>query len=122
MSAAVSVSPASRSPASPPTRPSLNWKAIDEDSRFQALHSQKVGFLTGLMVFSLFFYFLLPLGAAYFTDLFKMKIFGVVNFGILFALFQFVVAWGTAYYYTVKAKKFDAMAAELVRDAEKIGR
>jgi uncharacterized membrane protein (DUF485 family) len=122
MSAAVSVSPESRSPASRPSRPSLNWKAIDEDPRFQRLHSRKVSVLTGLMVFSLLFYFLLPLGAAYFTDLFRMKIFGVVNFGILFALCQFVVAWGIAYYYTVKAREFDAMAAELVRDADRIGR
>jgi uncharacterized membrane protein (DUF485 family) len=105
-------------PASPP----LNWAAIDHDSRFQRLHSKKVTFLTSLMVFSLAFYFLLPIGAAYFTDLFKVKVFGVVNFGILFALLQFIVAWGIAFFYTVKAKEFDAMAAELVREADKIGR
>ncbi|MET0193053.1 MAG: DUF485 domain-containing protein, partial [Hyphomicrobiaceae bacterium] len=57
-----------------------------------------------------------------FTDLFKIKVYGVVNVGILFALSQFIVAWGIAFYYTAKAKKFDAMAAELVRDADKIGR
>ena len=109
-------------PGSQAPRAGLNWQAIDEDPRFQTLHSKKVGFLTGLMVFSLIFYFLLPIGAAYFTDLFKVKVFGVVNVGILFALCQFLVAWGIAFYYTVKAKKFDAMAAELVRDADKIGR
>jgi uncharacterized membrane protein (DUF485 family) len=109
-------------PASQATKPPLNWKAIDEDPRFQALHSKKVGFLTSLMVFSLVYYFLLPIGAAYFTDLFKIKVYGVVNVGILFALSQFVVAWGIAFYYTAKAKKFDTMAAELVRDADKIGR
>ena len=103
-------------------RAALNWQAIDEDPRFQTLHSKKVGFLTGLMVFSLFYYFLLPIGAAYFTDLFKIKVYGVVNVGILFALSQFIVAWGIAFYYTAKAKKFDAMAAELVRDADRIGR
>ena len=100
----------------------LNWQAIDEDPRFQTLHSKKVGFLTGLMVFSLIYYFLLPIGAAYFTDLFKIKVYGVVNVGILFALSQFIVAWGIAFYYTARAKVFDAMAAELVRDADRIGR
>ena len=74
-------------------RAALNWQAIDEDPRFQTLHSKKVGFLTGLMVFSLIYYFLLPIGAAYFTDLFKIKVYGVVNVGILFALSQFIVAW-----------------------------
>jgi len=100
---------------------SINWVAIDNDPRFQRLHSKKVGFLTGLMVFSIIYYFLLPIGAAYFTDLFATKVFGVVNFGILFALSEFVVAWGIAGYYTVKAKEFDAMAQELINDAHKIG-
>ena len=100
---------------------SINWVAIDNDPRFQRLHARKLTFLTGLMVFSLVYYFLLPIGAAYFTDIYKVKVYGVVNVGILFALSQFFVAWGIAFYYTAKAKDFDAMAAELVRDAERIG-
>lgn len=100
---------------------SINWVAIDNDPRFQRLHAKKLAFLTGLMVFSLVYYFLLPIGAAYFTDIYKIKVYGVVNIGILFALSQFLVAWGIAFYYTAKAKDFDVMAAELVRDAEKIG-
>lgn len=100
---------------------SVNWVAIDNDPRFQRLHARKLAFLTGLMVFSLVYYFLLPIGAAYFTDIYRVKVYGAVNVGILFALSQFVVAWGIAFYYTAKAKDFDAMAAELVRDAEKIG-
>lgn len=101
---------------------SLEWGAIVADPRFQVLHKKKQAFLAGLMIFSVFFYFLLPIGAAYFTDLFKIKVYGVVNVGILFALSQFVVAWGIAFYYTARAKEFDAMAAELVREADKIGR
>lgn len=100
---------------------SINWVAIDADPRFQRLHAKKLAFLSGLMIFSLIYYFLLPIGAAYFTDIYKIKVYGVVNVGILFALSQFVVAWGIAFYYTAKAKDFDIMAAELVREAEKIG-
>ena len=100
---------------------SINWAAIDADPRFQRLHAKKLAFLMGLMIFSLVYYFLLPIGAAYFTDLFKVKVYGVVNVGLLFALSQFVVAWLLAYYYAVKAQEFDAMAQELIRDAEKIG-
>lgn len=100
----------------------LNWAAIDADPRFQRLHAKKVAFLSGLMILSVIYYFLLPIGAAYFQDIFKIKVFGPVNVGIMFALSEFVVAWGIAGYYTAKAKQFDAMAAELVREAEKIGR
>jgi uncharacterized membrane protein (DUF485 family) len=98
----------------------LDWKAIDDDPRFQELHSRKTRFLWGLMVFSLVYYFLLPLGAAYFQDLYKIRVWGPINVGLLFALSQFVVAWGIAFYYARRANaEFDPMAAALVRDAEK---
>jgi len=100
---------------------SINWAAIDSDPRFQRLHAKKTSFLMGMMIFSLFYYFLLPIGAAYFTDIFKEKVYGPVNVGLLFALSEFVVAWGLAFYYSVKAQEFDGMAQELVRDAAKIG-
>jgi len=100
----------------------IDWRAIDNDPRFQELHRRKTRFLWGLMVFSLVYYFLLPIGAAYFQDLFKIKVWGPVNVGLLFALSEFVVAWGIAWYYSRKANtEFDTMAAELVREAEKIG-
>jgi uncharacterized membrane protein (DUF485 family) len=109
--------------AASPATPVYNWAAIDNDPRFQKLHSKKVGFLAGLMIFSIFYYFLLPIGAAYFPELFKIKVWGPINVGILFALSEFVVAWGIAYYYSRRAnREFDEMARELIRDAEKIGR
>lgn len=102
---------------------SINWAAIDADPRFQELHRKKVGFLFGLMIFSIAFYFLLPVGAAYFQGLFSIKVWGPVNVGLLFALSEFVVAWGIAFYYSRHANQvFDEMAKELIHDAEKIGR
>ncbi|HMT91984.1 DUF485 domain-containing protein [uncultured Thiothrix sp.] len=96
----------------------VNWAAIDNDPRFQALHKRKTSFLWGLMIFSLIYYFLLPIGAAYFPDLFKIKVWGPMNFGILFALSEFVVAWTIAFIYTRRANRdFDSMAAEIVRDS-----
>ena len=106
-----------------PPAVALNWAAIDADPRFQLLHTRKVRFLMGLMVFSVFFYFLLPIGAAYFPELFRVKLWGPMNVGIAFALIQFVVAWAIAFYYSRRAnQEFDAMARELIRDAENIGR
>ena len=100
----------------------IDWRAIDNDPRFQELHRRKTRFLWGLMVFSLIYYFLLPIGAAYFQDIYKIKVWGPVNVGLLFALSEFIVAWAIAWYYSHRANtEFDAMAAELIRDAEKIG-
>jgi len=100
----------------------IDWDAVIADPRFQALHRRKQSFLTGLMIFSVVFYFLLPIGAAYFQDLYKVKVWGVVNFGLLFALLQFVVAWGVAIYYSrVANRDFDRMAREIAADYEKKG-
>ncbi|HSB23356.1 MAG TPA: DUF485 domain-containing protein [Burkholderiaceae bacterium] len=99
----------------------VDWKAIDSRPEFQDLHRRKVRFLTSLMVISLVFYFLLPIGAAYFQDVYKIKVWGPVNVGLVFALLQFVVAWGIAWYYARRANTvFDPMAAAIVKDAEKL--
>jgi len=99
----------------------VDWRAIDSRPEFQDLHKRKVRFLTTLMVISLVFYFLLPIGAAYFQDIYKIQVWGPVNVGLVFALLQFIVAWGIAWYYARRANsEFDPMAAAIVRDAEKL--
>lgn len=95
----------------------FNWAAIDANPKFQALHRKKTLFLWGLMVFSIIYYFLLPIGAAYYQELFNTKVWGVINFGLLFALSEFVVAWVIAFAYSKKANaQFDAMAQEIIND------
>jgi uncharacterized membrane protein (DUF485 family) len=99
------------------SNPNINWAAIDANPKFQALHRKKLFFLWGLMVFSIIYYFMLPIGAAYFQDLFKIKVWGVVNVGLLFALSEFVVAWTIAFVYSRKAnKEFDSMTQEIVNE------
>ncbi len=97
----------------------VDWQAIAAEPRFQALHRKKSAFLWGLMVFSVVYYFLLPIGAAYFQELYKIKVWGPINVGLLFALSEFIVAWGIAFVYSRRANaEFDAMASEIVRDVE----
>lgn len=104
------------------TTTKMNWRAIDADPRFQALHRKKSRFLWGLMIFSMVYYFLLPIGAAYFQEIFKIRVWGPVNIGLLFALSEFVVAWLIAYIYSRKANaEFDAMAQDIVNDAHNLG-
>ncbi|HEX8978078.1 MAG TPA: DUF485 domain-containing protein [Parasulfuritortus sp.] len=99
----------------------MNWAAIDADPRFQALHAKKTRFLWGLMILSMAYYFLLPIGTAYYADFFKTTIWGPFNVGLLFALSQFVVAWVIAAVYAKRANtEFDAMAQEIINDAHNI--
>lgn len=92
----------------------VDWNALIRDPRFQSLHRRKSAFLWGLMAIALAYYLLLPIGAAYFQDLFKIRVWGVINIALLFALSQFVVAWAIAVIYSRRASRdFDLMAAEL---------
>jgi uncharacterized membrane protein (DUF485 family) len=100
----------------------MDWAAIDAAPGFQELHRRKTRFLWALMVFSVVYYFLLPVGAAYFTDVFRIKVWGPVNVGILFALSEFLVAWLIAFLYArVASRTFDPMAERIVRQAGAIG-
>ena len=91
----------------------FDWASIETDPRFQQLHRKKSAFLWSLMAFAIVYYFALPIGAAYFTDVFRIKVWGVINVGYLFALSEFIVAWTIAFIYARKAREYDAMAEEL---------
>jgi uncharacterized membrane protein (DUF485 family) len=96
----------------------VDWEAIEADPRFQNLHRRKSRFLWSLMAFSLAYYFLLPLGAAFTPELFSRQVWGPLNIGLLFALSEFIVAWGVAIIYSRRAnREFDALAAEIVAGA-----
>jgi uncharacterized membrane protein (DUF485 family) len=99
----------------------VDWNRIESDPRFQQLHRKKSTFLWTLMLIAVVYYFALPIGAAYFTDLFRVKVWGVINFGYLFALSEFIMAWLIAYLYTRRAAQYDAMADELVRESARMG-
>ena len=100
----------------------MDWAALDADPRFRDLHRRKSRFLWGLMLLSVAYYFALPIGAGYFQELFRQRVWGPINVGLLFALSQFMVAWLVAWLYQRRAnQEFDALAAELVADAHRIG-
>jgi uncharacterized membrane protein (DUF485 family) len=98
----------------------VDWDAIIRDPRFQSLHRRKTLFLWGLMAISVVYYFALPIGAAYYQNLFKIKVWGVINIALLFALSQFVLAWAVAFIYSRRAgREFDQLAAQIVADHAK---
>jgi uncharacterized membrane protein (DUF485 family) len=99
------------------TTTNLDWDAIVRDPRFQDLSHRKRRILWGLMAFSVAYFLLLPLGAAYFQELFKVRVWGVVNVGLLCALSEFVVVWAIAVVYSRKARQdFDRLAGALVAE------
>lgn len=99
----------------------IQWEAIEADPRFQALHRDKNRFLWRMMLFALIYFFCLPIATAYYQDILKVKVWGVINVGLLFALSQFIVAWVIAAIYAKRANnEFDVRAKSLIADAHNI--
>lgn len=92
-----------------------NWEAIASNSKFIELKRKKNMFLFSWWIASTLYYFLLPIISGYFPELFNFKVFGVINFGYLFILSQFVIAFFVAIYYAhVANKDFDRLTKELL--------
>jgi uncharacterized membrane protein (DUF485 family) len=116
------VQPAKRRASNGTSQPTYNWAAIAQDSDFVALHREKTRFLATLMALSVFAYFLLPIGAAYFPEFFKIQLWGPLNVGLVVALSEFLIAWGIAFVYSRRANlRFDALTKALAARAHTIG-
>lgn len=95
----------------------IDWAAVHADPRFQALHRRKTVFISGLAAISLLSYFSLPVGAAYFPDLFRIRIAGAINLGLVLAFFEFIVVFVVAAIYTRRANnEFDRLSEEISRE------
>ena len=94
-----------------------DWSAIAQHPKYLQLKREKRSFLFGWWIASSIYYFSLTILSGYAPSLFKIKLLGVINFGYLFILSQFVMSFFVALYYTkVANNKFDRMTAELIDD------
>jgi uncharacterized membrane protein (DUF485 family) len=73
-----------------------------------------VGFIVGGTVFSLLYFFALPVLNGYFPDFMKTEVWGKVNIAYLFALSQFFIAWIIAFVYVKVAAGWDKAAAQII--------
>ena len=93
----------------------IAWATIAKSASFVELTRKKTRFLVGLWLVGATSYFLVLVGAMYAPGLFNAKIIGRLNFGYLFCLFQFVLAWAIAIYYTYRSnKEFDPLMNEVL--------
>lgn len=95
----------------------IDWTALEADPAFRALVRRKQRFLWGLLAFAIGYYFLLPVGAAWYGALYRVPVFGPINSGLLFALSQFGVAWAVAALYARRAQDFDRESAAIAARA-----
>lgn len=94
-----------------------DWESIMGSPDFKKLVSAKNSFIWPVFIFSVIFYFLLPISVGYFKPIMNQKILGPINLAYFFALSQFFVAWFIAWLYAkVASSKFDPLARKIVND------
>ena len=92
----------------------VDWDRVASRDDFRALVAAKRAFIVPATLFFVVYYFALPLLVGYAPGVMKTEVFGAVNLAYLFALSQFVMAWGLAAWYLRAAGRFDAMARAIV--------
>jgi len=95
------------------------WDHVAGTTEFQDLMATKKLFIVPAFVFFVVYYFALPILVGYAPRLMSTKIVGNVNLAYLFALSQFIMAWGIAWLYVKAADDFDKLAKDIVERAQK---
>ena len=92
----------------------VEWAAIERDDEFRALVAAKRRFIVPASIFFLLYYFALPLLVGYRPELMSRDVVGEINWAYLFSLSQFVMAWILMAMYVKRARRYDAMVADLI--------
>ena len=91
------------------------WDRVQEMDEFRLLILAKKEFVVPATVFFVLYYLALPVLVGYAPGLMSRKVWGPVNLAYLFALSQFVVAWGIAFAYVRAARIFDKYGEHIHR-------
>lgn len=89
------------------------WQKLEQQPEFRELVAEKRGVIVPATIFFILYYFALPVLVGYFPHLMDREVIGHVNIAYLFALSQFFVAWGLAFWYLRRANRFDAMEKDI---------
>lgn len=90
------------------------WERIAARPEFESLLASKRRFVVPCCVFFLLYYFALLYFVGWHLDWMKKPVLGKINIAYLFALSQFLMAWGMAWLYMRKAATYDKTVAEIL--------
>ena len=99
-----------------------DWAAIERTPEFRALVRAKRAFIIPATVFFVAYYFALPALVGYWPDAMSTRVAGPLNAAYLFALSQFAMAWALMAAYVRRARQYDRMAEDLLRQVGPRGR
>ena len=92
-----------------------DWAELERLPEFRSLVRAKRAFILPATIFFVAYYFALPVLVGYWPEAMSRPIVGRINAAYLFALSQFVMAWGLMAAYVRRARRFDRMADDLLQ-------
>lgn len=97
----------------------VDWDRVASTNDFKTLVDLRARFLIPATIFFLAYYFALLVLVGFFPEVMSRTVswLGPVNLAYLFALSQFAMVGLVAYAYLRHAKRFDALAAKIRREA-----
>ncbi|MEV7620063.1 DUF485 domain-containing protein [Microbacterium sp. NPDC089321] len=98
----------------------IDYIAVDESERFQALKRLQRSFIFPMAAFFLLWYFAYVLLAAFATDFMSQRVWGDITVGLLMGLGQFVTTFViTMAYVSFANRRLDPIATEIRDELEK---
>ena len=97
----------------------VDWDRVAATSDFETLVASRTRFLIPATIFFLVYYFTLLVLVGFFPEVMSQTVpwLGPVNLAYLFALSQFAMVGVVAFAYLRHAKRLDALAAKIRREA-----
>lgn len=90
---------------------------ITEHETFHRLMQEKNRFIVPAIIFSLFFYFTLPVLTSY-TTILNTPLVGDITWAWAFAFSQFIMTWTLCVLYSRRARRFDALVQQLIEEVK----
>jgi len=94
----------------------INWDALHARPEFSALVKSRKRIMMTLLSISMALFFSIPLIAHYAAWIFKIQVFGVINLGLIYLMFQYVMGSMIAWQYARALKTIDAKVDALLID------
>ena len=98
-----------------PKRSSTDYAQIANSKAFKNLLTAKKKFIIPFTLFFFCFYFALPIMTSY-TKILHQPFIGSITWAWVFAFLQFIMTWSFCMIYSKKAKKFDVLTEEILKE------
>ncbi len=98
----------------PKSSPDYDWESLSKAPEYQSLLRSKSKFIVPASIFFVVYYFSLLVLVGWWPELMKVRVVSVLNLAYVFAVSEFLMAWGIALIYVRKAAQWDRQAASVI--------